>query len=68
MTVKDAENIILARCEVIYNGITYARAVAYERWYDCRDKKWHMSLILQDCRNQNSIMRAVPERCTVIPL
>lgn len=68
MTVKDAEIIILARCEVIYNGITYARAVAYERWYDFKDKKWHMSLILQDRRNSNSIVRAVSERCTVVPL
>ena len=67
MTIQDAQNVILAGCNVVYNGVTFLRAEAVELFYDRKEKAFKMSLIRLD-RNLNSITRAPAERCTVIPL
>ena len=67
MTIQDAQNVILAGCNVVYNGITYLRADALELWYDRKEKRFQMALILMD-RNLNSVTRAPADRCTVVPL
>lgn len=67
MTVKDAQDVILAACNVVYNGVTYLRADGLELYYDRRAKRFHLALILMD-RNLNSVTRAPADMCTLIPL
>ena len=67
MTLEEAKQWIVAGCQIVYNGITYLRAVALEFRYDRNKHDFVLFLILLD-RNQNSVIRVPAEKCVPIPL
>ena len=68
MSLNEVRQAMLADCQIVCNGIVYARIVAYEVSYDRGKHKWLLSLILQDNRSRNSVTRVSAEKCKMIPL
>lgn len=67
MTEHDWRMVMIAGCQICYDGITYKYIRSIEIEYDRHLHKERIYLVLQDMR-ANSVTRVSPEKVTVVPL
>ena len=67
MTLEDAKNLMMCRCQIEYEGMIFAYIESITLYYDRQRHGFYFTLDLKD-RMANCIVRAKSERCVPIPL
>lgn len=67
MSEAEAKNLMIAGCQIVYDGITYKWIRSVQIVYNRRDHKLELYLMLEDMR-ANAVVVAPASNCRPIPL
>ena len=67
MSEADAKSLMIAGCQIVYDGITYRRIQSVQLTYIRRDHKMVMLLVLEDMR-ANAVVVAPASKCVPVLL
>ena len=67
MTEEQAKSLMVAGCQMIYEGITYSHVESVRIRYNRKEHRYEIDLVLKDLR-ANSVTAAPADRCIPVPL